>query len=180
MIPKCFEEARNKYKPKDIKFLLIAESPPKYDSGRFFYFLNVKDQDSLFLEVMKVLYPSYFNEYTIPQIRNKKGELLKEFKEDGFYLIDAVDMPMIKKSTSYKKGRIKEFLTELKEKIDKLINKETFIILISRNVYDVCYAELNKCGYNISNREMIDFPGSGKQIKFREKFGELIRTLGYE
>lgn len=33
-----FEIARIKYKPDVIKFLLVAETPPKSDSDRFFLF----------------------------------------------------------------------------------------------------------------------------------------------
>ncbi len=32
----CFEKEREKYKPKNIKFLLIAEAPPQYESGDSF------------------------------------------------------------------------------------------------------------------------------------------------
>lgn len=52
-----FEKPRQKYKPKKIDYLLIAETPPKSDSNRFFYFEQVDRQDSLFLETMKCLYP---------------------------------------------------------------------------------------------------------------------------
>jgi hypothetical protein len=52
-----FEDARQKYKPDEIKFLLIAEAPPDAESGRFFYFEEVDKHDNLFIETMKVLYP---------------------------------------------------------------------------------------------------------------------------
>ncbi|MBG47234.1 MAG: hypothetical protein CML05_02975 [Pseudozobellia sp.] len=53
-----FEIARHKYRPEKIRFLLVAETPPKSDSNRFFYFENVDKQDSLFIETMKLLYPN--------------------------------------------------------------------------------------------------------------------------
>ena len=54
----AFEKARKKYRPENIRYLLIAEAPPKADSKRFFYFEDVTEKDSLFLETMKCLYPA--------------------------------------------------------------------------------------------------------------------------
>jgi len=45
-----FQLAREKYKPEKIVYLLVAETPPRLDSNRFFYFEDVRNQDSLFLE----------------------------------------------------------------------------------------------------------------------------------
>jgi hypothetical protein len=64
-----FEIARRKYKPQSIKFLFVAEAPPKKESGRFFYFENVSDKDSLFLEMMKVLYPKHYSVTKIAAFR---------------------------------------------------------------------------------------------------------------
>ncbi len=67
-----FEKARLKYKPKQIKYLLIAETPPKLDSDRFFYFENVDRQDSLFLETMKLLYLDRAENIDTKTIRKNK------------------------------------------------------------------------------------------------------------
>ncbi|MCA4821579.1 hypothetical protein [Myroides odoratimimus] len=40
-----FENTRKKYKPKIIKYLLVAETPPKGGSDSFFYFEKVDKQD---------------------------------------------------------------------------------------------------------------------------------------
>ena len=77
-----FEAARTKYKPETIKYLFVAETPPKTNSERFFYFENVMEQDSLFLETMKVLYPDLIENREIKEIRkNKKGR-------PGIYHVD--------------------------------------------------------------------------------------------
>lgn len=39
-----FAKARAKYKPDPVRYLLVAEAPPKADSGRFFYFEDVSRQ----------------------------------------------------------------------------------------------------------------------------------------
>ena len=55
-----FESARGDFRPKPINILFVAEAPPSLGSRRFFYFLKVERGDSLFLEMMKVLYPREF------------------------------------------------------------------------------------------------------------------------
>ncbi|MCH8942969.1 MAG: hypothetical protein IIA48_11100 [Bacteroidetes bacterium] len=164
--------ARLKYKPEKIKYLFVAEAPPKEDSDRFFYFENVLTADSLFLETMKVLYPK---DYTVAKVvRLQKKKFLEKFKEDEFYLIDSTDQPMENNSQSYKKNKIKEALPSLKEKIKNLVNEKTKIILISKPVYDVCFTPLINEGFNIVNTGMIDFPGSSGQEKFKEKLQKLL------
>ncbi len=168
-----FEIARRKYKPKDIKYLLIAEAPPDESSDRFFYFEDVKEKDSLFLETMKVLYPG---NYTDPKIvRKKKKQFLNKLKEDGFYLIDSTDQPMPNFKRHHKIKLIKDALPSLIEKVKNLANEDTKIILISSTVYEVCNGLLIKENVNVINEEMIDFPGTGRQIKFREKMTRLLK-----
>lgn len=166
------EKARIKYKPDKIKFLLVAEAPPNKESGRFFYFEEVYDKDTLFLETMKVLYPDKYTD--TPNVRLRKREFLEQFKDEGFYLIDACDSPMEKSNSSYKRKKIRESLPSFLIKLNKYANKEVKIILISATVYDVCADILRKEGFNIINDEMIDFPGSGAQRMFREKFGRVM------
>lgn len=55
-----YAAARNKYKPSHIKILLIAEAPPN-NLDRYFYYEDVKSHDSLFLEIMGILYPDLKN-----------------------------------------------------------------------------------------------------------------------
>ena len=99
-----FEQARLKYKPDKIKYLLVAESPPEIEKKRFFYFEEVKIQDSLFIQTMKVLYPNDIVD--VPTLRSNKPAFLKRFQGDGFYLIDALDMPIGVKKTEHKIKKI--------------------------------------------------------------------------
>ena len=171
-----FEKARLKYKPETIKYLLVAETPPKSDSTRFFYFENVQDQDSLFLETMKVLYPGQTGGVDAKIIRSKKKEFLGRFNRDGFYLIDSLDTPFeeeLRPSQKVKLIRAKQDF--LLKKIRGLCDESTKVILISATVYKANNEFLRENGVNIVNREMIDFPGSGGQKKFREKMERILR-----
>lgn len=135
-----FELARQKYKPQKISYLLIAETPLKFDSNRFFYFENVDKQDSLFIQTMKVLYPNETLNIKIKEIRENKKYFLKKFKKDGFYLIDFLDTPLEKKySSSQKIKLIKGGQFELLKNIKILMNNETKVILIAAPVYSANY-----------------------------------------
>ena len=170
------EAARLKYKPEHIKCLLISETPPKPDSRRFFYYESVDIQDHLFLETMKALYPKKTENMDTKAMRDKKQMFLEKLKNDGFYLIDALDEPF---DTSYSNSqKLKLFKAGQKgllDKITSLIGKETGVILISAPVYYANNTYLKQNGVNILNTESIDFPGSGKQDRFREKMSEIIK-----
>lgn len=171
-----YEETRRKYKPEEIRTLLIAEAPPKTDSGRFFYFKDVKDKDSLFLETMKVLYPDLFT--STKEVREMKPDFLKQFSNDGFYLIDASEVPMEDTTPRIKIRQLREHLPSLMDKVRNLVDKETKIILISATVYKVCFEPLKNAGLNVLNEGSIDFPGLGRQKLFREKLGSVLKAHG--
>ena len=173
-----FVKAREKYKPSNIKFILIAESPPKIDSERFFYFENVCEKDSLFLETMKVLYLGE-GKYVASEARTNKRFLLKKFQEDGFYLEDSVSYPLVCKQNQ-KVNKIKNNLSDLKERLKLYKLSKTKIILIAATVYEACYDNLKQNGFNVINTKSIAFPGSGGQKKFKKYFSELLRKHGFE
>ena len=53
-IKKKIDSARETYKPESIKLLFIAEAPPE-EIKRFFYYEEVKDNDWLYLAIVKAL-----------------------------------------------------------------------------------------------------------------------------
>lgn len=170
-----FEIARLSYKPDRIKYLLVAEAPPKANSNRFFYFEEVLEQDSLFLETMKVLYPTETLIVPTIVIRLKKKDFLERFKKDGFYLIDSLIDPFEEDlSPTQKIQRIRQGQQELLKTINSLVNKKTQVILVSATVHKANYEFLKDSGVNVVNEELIDFPGSGGQKKYREKMTTLL------
>ena len=172
----AIEQARIKYKPEKIKYLLIAETPPKSSSKRFFYFENVKEKDSLFLETMKVLYPESTSGITTIKVRSIKKSFLERFRNDGFYLIDSLNEPFEEKYSSSKKIRlIKEGQEDLLKRIKELISKDTVIVLISATVFKANYEFLKKKNMKIGNTESIDFPGYGGQKKYRQKIKRILK-----
>lgn len=159
-----YSRARNKYKPKAIRVLIIAEAPP-CAVDRFFYFEDVKRQDSLFLETMGMLYPEQKEKYLSSGRETQlKQELLQRFQSDGYWLLDLCEVP-----TSIVDGPSPVDVQSLLKKLEKLIDKNVPVILIKSNVYDACFETLKAHGYNVIN-EKLPFPGSGQQRVFREKF----------
>ncbi len=172
------ESKRLEYKPEKIKVLFIAEAPPKA-KDRFFYFEDVREKDSLFLEMMKVIYPDDkdIKERNIKNIRKRKREFLERFKNDRYYLTDASERPMEDNRKSTKRRQLRNSLTKLIQKVEDLVSKDTKIILISKPVYEICYKELKSRGFNVINEGHIPFPGSGHQKKFREMLRKLLKNM---
>ncbi len=164
-----YRAAQHKYKPAEVKTLIIAEAPP-CALDRYFYFEEVPRQDSLFLEIMGVLYPEMKARY-LAKKRDPalKVELLEEFQSDGCLLMDLAEVPHEASGI-----RHEDSLPDLLARVEKVAGPETRIILIKANVYDCCYLALMERGYRVS-AERIPFPGSGQQAVFRERFG---RALG--
>jgi len=166
-----YAKARNKYKPRHINTLLIAEGPPN-NLDRYFYFEEVKTHDSLFLEIMGVLYPAQKKRYLASR-RDAllKEELLEAFREDGYSLMDLSETPCNLLEVS-----LESLVPYLLERLEKEIDKTTPVILIKSSLYDICYAPLLANGYNVCN-ERIPFPGSGQQLVFREKFKKALDSF---
>jgi hypothetical protein len=163
-----YNSARNKYKPSQVSTLLIAEGPPD-NLDRYFYFEDVKRQDSLFLEIMGVLYPERKERYLAAgRDTVLKHDLLQSFKEDGFWLMDLSEVPC-----SLANSNLESCVPSLLYRLNKNICKTTPIILIKSNVYDICYSILHSNGFNV-NAERMPFPGSGQQKVFREKFKKAV------
>jgi hypothetical protein len=165
-----YANARKKYEPTSIRVLIVAEAPP-CALDRFFYFEDVKKQDSLFLEIMGILYPKLKKQY-LASGRNTllKQELLEEFRSDGYWLMDLSEVP-----TSIVGDITDKDVEGLLEKIKMKIDRETPIILIKSNVYDTCYKILTSNGYKVID-ERLPFPGSGQQKVFREKFQRALHS----
>jgi hypothetical protein len=174
-----FALASRKYRPAKVRILFIAEAPPAYESKRFFYFTGLPQGDTLFLEMMKTLYPlevgfsrNRFNEgFSSSAIRLRKSELLNRFKSDGFYLIDACEQPMPQgANTALKAAFMHNALPALKTTVGRLCSVETLgVLLIGAVTYEVCADALRTEGVNVLNKAAINHPARGGQVLFRAK-----------
>jgi hypothetical protein len=175
----AFAEATLRYKPATVRILFIAEAPPAFRFNRLFYFEDLRDGDTLFLEMMKTLYGSEvgFTENgfspgsSAEGIRSRKSELLARFMREGYFLIDAIEEPMPDRASSSQKlallrASVPRLIVRLKE---FAIDKSTPIVLIGGVTYSACAQSLLTPGFNVINEAMIDHPARGGQLRFRQK-----------
>lgn len=171
---KQLDKARQKYKPKTVNYLLVAEAPP--DSiDRFFYYHNVRQHDYLFLGVAQALYPDLKEQFILSGRSNDiKNLILQKLQADGFYLLDLSELPL-----SLMTGDLASQLPTLVSAIKKAADTNTKIILIKATVYDTAFTYLQTMGFKNVLNVRIPFPGQGGQILFQQKFKEALKLAGH-
>jgi hypothetical protein len=181
----AFAQATLRYKPATVRLLFIAEAPPAFRFNRLFYFEDLRDGDTLFLEMMKTLYGSTvgFTENgfspgsSAEGIRKRKSELLARFRREGYFLIDASEEPMPDRASASQKlallrASVPRLIVRLKE---FAVDKNTSIVLIGRVTYSACAQSLMNLGFHVINEAMIDHPARGGQLRFRQKLRCTLR-----
>jgi hypothetical protein len=176
-----------RYKPATIRLLFLAEAPPAYRFNRLFYFEDLKEGDTLFLEMMKILYGdavgfianSFSPGNSATTIRSRKAELLARFRHDGYFLIDASEEPMPEQaSSSQKLALLRASVPRLIERLQEFaIPRSTPIVLIGGVTYFDCAQPLSNLGFNVINKAMIDHPARGGQIRFRQKLRRILQLV---
>jgi hypothetical protein len=156
-----YKKEADGYLPNKIKYLLIAESPPK-DYKNYFYYIGDERGNYCFFQniILAALDIKYQRE-----IHDKK-KILNLFKNKGFHLIDAVEFP-INELDDFSRKKIliqnKYFLIEKLKVLKKsgLVYPKTKIILIKNLVYEV----------------LKEFLETNEEIAFDRLYG--IKCLGY-
>ena len=166
-------KARVQYKPSNIKCLIIAEAPPN-SIERFFYYPHVKTADYLFLGIAGVLYPKKKEKY-IDWGRpwSLKQEILSQFHNDGYYLINLLDVPI-----NQYNGNLSDTIEPTIKHVKGLITLQTPIVIIKTNVFDEVYNPLVSSGFTNVINIRIPFPGQGWQIEFSKKFKKALSLAG--
>lgn len=175
-----YDDTRAEYKPKHIRYLLIAESPPpsaEVQSSRHFYRSEaVRTDDRLFVNTIKALYPEAADK-TESQLEPDKEAWLRRFQADGWYMIEALEVSQRHKITKeQRQERIREALPRLLERARQLASSDTKIILIKSNVFEVAAAPLREAGFTVLNTELVDYPGRFNQRAYREKLAHLAKV----
>jgi len=151
-------QAAERYRPEAIEVLLVAEAPPAA-LDRYFYFPRVREQDSLFRYVCRVLLdrePS----------REGKEQLLAELRNRGVFLIDLKETPV-------DGTPLATYVPALVERCRELAPRR--IVLIKATVYDAAYHHLKAAALPVSEVR-VPFPGSGRQRQFVEAFSRALPT----
>jgi hypothetical protein len=165
------------YKPEKIKVLIVAESPPASNTTgdtRYFYFPGNTKWDYLFTAIIQVVFP---DEVIVISSPADKEKLLLKFRDAGFFLIDACEYPINKMSNGQKRKEILANYPNLKERLKDFVDKQTKIILIKKNVFELLAKRLSDDGFAVINKSFINFPSHGNQRIFKEKFSSVIKEL---
>lgn len=173
-----YDNTRKQYRPDKIKVLMIAESPPPASadttSSRHFYRSDkIRRDDRLFVNTIKALYPEAANK-TEAELEPDKEQWLRRFQADGWYMIEAIEESQEHEVTKQERQeRIRSRLPRLLERVKDIAKKDTKIILIKSNVFDVAAEPLRAAGYEVLNKELLDYPGRFNQRAYREKLSKL-------
>ena len=175
-----YESIRLRYKPKQLKHLLIAESPPPaphiQSSRQFYYSDRVRKDDRLFTNTIRALYAEAAD-LSEAELEAQKESWLNKFSSDGWYMIEALEESQVHEVTkNQRQDKISQSLPRLIERVKKLANKDTKIILIKSNVFDMVAEPLRQAGFNVLNKKLLDYPGRFNQRAYREKLAALIRS----
>jgi len=161
---------RRAFLPEPLKLIIVAESPPK--SGLYFYNPTGRVGEPLFAAMMKQLGCK----------PKTKGEGLSEFQKRGWVLVDAIYEPVDGMSNKQRDEVILRDYPLLCADLARLAaDKKTPIVLVKANVCRLLERKLTDDAFTVLNAGVeVYFPSNGRQGKFHEKFGAIIKTIGAE
>lgn len=173
-----YEQIRTSYRPTQIKYLLIAESPPPSEAAagsRHFYRTDrIRLDDRLFLNTVKALYPEAADT-TAAELEADKAQWLRQLQHDGWYMIEALETSMQHGVTKkQRQAGITLALPRLIERVRALATPDTKLILIKSNVFVVAAVPLRQAGFTVLNQALLDYPGVYNQQAYREKLAKLV------
>ena len=156
--------------PEKTKILFIAESPP-ISADEHFYSPNAKEQDWLWVSLMRAIYSDRFGDDDVE--RDRKNEWLLRFMIDGYQVINAFPRPFKKEPSESRIKLIQERVDVLVEEIWKI--SPDSIVLVKYTVYDALFSDLTGFEMPVVNcRLPYPVPDYGKQEEFLEKFSSLV------
>lgn len=164
-----YRELREQYRPNELKILLIGESPPDPGEGvlRFFYAPTLS-YDNLYRGVAQALYGDR-NDVDL----GDKPSVLKRIRDDGFWLIDAVEYPANKLSSSARDRAISDAVPGLVQRCLKLA-PERGVIICHGKVYAAASDALRAAGVKVLHDNPLPFPLGNWRGRFVQGFREAL------
>jgi len=158
----AIERLRRAYRPDRVEVLLIGESPPDPNEGelRFFYAPELA-VDNLYRAVVQAVY-----QLDADTIRNTpKAELLGRLRDDGFWLIDAVEEPINHWSRPERRRAIREGVPQLVERC-RAIAPGRGVVICHGEVYSHAADAMRAAGVRVLHDERIPFPWGNWRRQF--------------
>lgn len=165
-----YETLRNRFRPAEIQVLLVAESPPDPRAGerRFFYSPQLS-YDNLYRGVATALYGTDLN-FNLED----KPAVLERIKNDGIWLIDAVETPVNSLPKFKRQAAIKARASKVIG-ICRDLNPKRGVIICHAGVYAVLAPSLREAGVEVLHDAPLPFPRGNWRADFVAGFR---RALG--
>jgi hypothetical protein len=114
----------------------------------------------------------------LQELEHNKKHWLKRFQTDGWYMIEALDQSQPHEATKkQRQERIRDQLHHLLERVSKLVEPNTKIMLIKSNVFVVACEPLRQAGFTVLNTDLLDYPGRFNQRDYREKLAAYKKLI---
>jgi hypothetical protein len=164
-----YDELREQYRPDRLKVLLLGESPPDPGSGeRRFFYSAVLTYDNLYRGVAEALYG---NDATTA-VADKQATL-ERMTRDGFWLIDAVQEPINKRSQGQRRAAIRDAVPRLVQRCKEL-SPERGVVICHGVVYDLVASPLREGGVPVLHDVPLPFPLGNWRAQFVSGFREAV------
>lgn len=152
------ERAAAAFRPARVRTLLVAEAPPSA-LDRYFYFLDVDVQDSLFRHVVEATFGEKPSRDKVPW--------LDALRAAGYFVMDLSPDPFDDPRTLPRSvpGLVARCRTLKPERI----------VLVGARVYDAAYEALYDAKLPVVDVRL-PMPGSGQQRRFLELAAPLLRV----
>jgi hypothetical protein len=150
-------DAAERYQPRHIETLLVAEAPPTA-LDRYFYFEDVQTQDSLFRHVAELVLGE--------KPTRDKAPYLDELKDRGWFLIHVAEDPI-----GSRREQIPPLIPDLLARCEEL--KPDRVVVIGAPLYDLVYDALRAAGLPVVDVRL-PYPGSGQQGRFKDLFLDVV------
>jgi hypothetical protein len=166
-----YDELRERYRPGQLRILLIAESPPDPGDGerRFFYSPRLS-HDNLYRGVAEAVYGR-----SGVNLRDKR-RVLELLQEDGFWLIDAVDQPVNKASAWVRREAIARAVPALVERVLDLA-PERGVVICHAKVYELAAPSLRAAGVRILHDDALPFPLGNWRARFVSGLRQALESV---
>jgi hypothetical protein len=151
-----YSELRERWRPKHVRLLLIAESAPD-DRGdparRRFFYADSLGPDNLFGGVVAAMYGATRDDLK----RDGKRPWLERLREDGFYLIDLAPFPVnVGLSTGARRQVLRASIPGCVDRARAL--SPDGIVVVKKNLHRMLAGPLRDAGLPLLHNEPIAFP----------------------
>jgi hypothetical protein len=154
-----YDELREQYRPPNLRVLLIGESPPDPGAGaRRFFYAPTLTHDNLFRGVALAVYGD-------DVALHDKVAVLERLRDDGFWLIDAVEHPINKARSGPRRRAIEAGVPRLVERCRDLAPQRG-VIVCHGLVYELAAPVLRRGSVRVLHDEPLPFPLGNWRARF--------------